>query len=267
MGHFLIKTKNWILFCLNKIKNFIVLVFKKIWKLRKGIITISSLALLIGISQNLSIRSQLEFSFSGKAGGPIVENNQLYYQFRHGGLIKNKSKEKNTITNINLVVWADDNKESTLRDGFGPSWMIDNRTGEKIKLPLVVKGREAVDVDIFNKFLVQGTSDEQLVSARKPVVPGSLFTLPKYDYQLTFTDINDNEFNEKGELVNRDVINMNWTLENYCGEVHYKFWPCLIQRTKILECKFMFKIKTLFHWFGMEGIGDSIYKIGTNFEK
>lgn len=126
------------------------------------------------------------------------------------------------------------------------------------------KGRPKITA---NKFIVQGTSDEQLVTAVKPVAPGSGFTIPKYDYQLTFTDINDNEFDEKGRLVNRDVINMNWTLENYCGEVHYKFWPCLIQKAKISDSKFMFEIKTLFHWFGMESIGDSIYKIGTNFEK
>ena len=266
MHKFLIKTKNWIIVIIRKIKSFVILVCKKLWSIRKALYIIP-FALLISISQNLSTRSQLEFSFSGKAGGPVVENNQLYYQFRHGGLIKNKSKEKNTITNIGLVVWSNDKEDSALRDGFGPSWMIDNRTGKEIKLPLVIEGREAVDVDIFNKFIVQGTSDEQLVSAVKPVTPGSGFTIPKYDYQITFTDINDNEFDEKGRLVNRDVIDMNWTLENYCGEIHYKFWPCLIQKTKISDSKFMFKIKTLFHWFGMESIGDSIYKLGTNFEK
>ena len=182
-------------------------------------------------------------------------------------MIKNKSKEKNTITNINLVVWEDDSKTKTLRDGFGPSRMIDNRTGEEIKLPLVIEGREAVDVDIFNKIYIKGTSDEKLLVARKPVVFGSLFVLPKYDYQLTFTDINYNEFSEDGKLINRDVVDMNWTLENYCGEVNCKFFPCLKQKIKIVDCKIMFKIKTLFHWLGMESIGNLIYRMGTNFEK
>jgi|SRR3989344_1498319 len=266
MKKFLLKIWNIIVLIFKKIKISLLFACKKIWQVRK-IFYIIPFALLISISQNLSSRSQLEFSFSGTAGGPIIENNELYYQFRHGGMIKNKSKEKNTITNISLVVWEDDKEESTLRDGFGPSWMIDNRTGEKIKLPLVIEGREAIDVDIFNKFLVKGTSDEQLVSARKPVAPGSPFTLPKYDYQLTFTDINDNEFDERGKLINRDVVNMNWTLDNYCGKIHYKFLPCLTQKAKIVDSKIMFKIKNLFHWFGMESLGDSIYKFGTNFEK
>lgn len=262
MEKFLIKLKNWFYLIFKIIKNFVVLIYKI-----KKIFYFIPFVLLISVSQNLSTRSQLEFYFSGKAGGQVLENNQLYYQFRHGGLIKNKSKEKNTITNIGLVVWANDKEESTLRDGFGPSWIIDNRTGKEIKLPLVIEGREAVDVDIFNKFIVQGTSDEQLAFAVKPVVLGSVFTMPRYDYQLTFTDINDNEFDEKGVLVNRDVINMNWTLESYCGDVHYKFWPCLIQKAKITDSKFMFEIKKIFHWFGMESIGDAVYKTGTNFEK
>jgi len=249
-----------------KIRSLIIFVCKKIWKIRKAFYIIP-IALLISISQNISSRSQLEFSFSGKAGGPVTENGKLYYQFRHGGLIKNKSKEKNTITSINLVVWADDSEESTLRDGFGPSWMVDNRTGEKIKLPLIIEGREAIDVDIFNQLFVQGTEDEKLLSARQPIAPGSPITIPKYDYQLTFTDINGNEFDERGKLINRDVVDMNWTLSNYCGDVHYKFWPCLIQKAKIVDSKIMFGIKNIFHWFGMESIGDSFYKFGTNFEK
>ena len=249
-----------------RIKASIIFVCRRIWQIRKAFYIIP-IALLISISQNVSSRSQLEFSFSGKAGGQVIENGQLYYQFRHGGLMKNKSKEKNTITSINLVVWADNKEESTLRDGIGPSWMVDNKTGEKIKLPLVVEGREAVDVDIFNKLFVQGTEDEKLLSARQPIAPGSPITLPKYDYQLTFTDINGNEFNERGKLINRDVVDMNWTLSNYCGEIHYKFWPCLIQKSKILDSKIMFRIKNIFHWFGMESIGDSLYGLGTNFER
>src|SRR3989344_8001604 len=100
--------------------------------------------------------------------------------------------------------------------------MNDNRTGEKIKLPLIIESREAVDVDIFNQLFVQGTEDEKLLSARQPIAPGSPFTVPKYDYQLTFTDINSNEFDERGKLINRDVVDMNWTLSNYCGDTHYK---------------------------------------------
>ncbi|PIT87069.1 MAG: hypothetical protein COU31_04835 [Candidatus Magasanikbacteria bacterium CG10_big_fil_rev_8_21_14_0_10_40_10] len=250
-----------------KIKQLLNTFFKKVWGFKKSFITIGALTLLISISQNISSRSQLEFSFSGTAGGTVVENGKPYYQFRHGGIIKNKSKEKNTITKISLIVWEDKTKEKTLRDGFGPDWMIDNRTGEKIKLPLVVEGREAMDVDIYNKLYLEGTEDYKLLMARKPIVPGSPFTLPKYDYQLTFTDINDNEFDEQGKLINRDVINMNWTLSNYCGEVHYKFWPCLKEKLKIADCKFMFKIKNIFHWLGMESIGDLIYKSGTYFEK
>ncbi|MBM2817954.1 MAG: hypothetical protein HW401_544 [Parcubacteria group bacterium] len=260
------KIRDTIVLIFRKIRNLIIYICKKVWQIRKAFYIIP-IALLISISQNISSRSQLEFSFSGKSGGQVMENGKLYYQFRHGGLIKNKSKEKNTITSINLVVWADDKEESTLRDGYGPSWMIDNRTGEKIKLPLIVEGREAIDVDIFNQLFVQGTEDEKLLPARQPTVQGSPFTIPKYDFQLTFTDINSNEFDERGKLINRDVVDMNWTISNYCGDVHYKILPCLIQKAKIVDSKIMFRIKNIFHWFGMESIGDSLYKIGTNFEK
>lgn len=250
----------------HKFKEKLANIFKKIWKIRK-IIYVIPFGLLISISQNISSRSQLEFYFSGTAGGVVMENETPYYQFRHGGIIKNKSKEKNTITSINLLVWEDENQDKTLRDGFGPDWMIDNRTGEKIKLPLIIEGREAIDVDIYNKLYLEGTEDYKLLMARKPIAPGSLFTLPKYDYQLTFTDINDNEFDEQGKLINRDIVNMNRTLGHYCDDIHYEFWPCLREKIKIADCKFMFKIKTIFHWLGMESIGDLIYKLGTNFEK
>ncbi|MFH1194012.1 MAG: hypothetical protein V1661_03385 [bacterium] len=68
-------------------------------------------------------------------------------------------------------------------------------------------------------------------------------------------------------LINRDAVNMNWTLENYCRKDRYKFWSCNLQKLKILDSKLMFEIKGFFHWLGMESIGDSIYRIGTNFEK
>ena len=263
-----IKTWNYFRDAYRKVKHLIISFCKKLWSYRKVFLSAATIGLLISLSQNLSTRSQLEFSFSGKAGGPLTEDGGSYYQYRHGGLIKNRSKEKNTITNIGLVVWGDDDHESMLRDSYGPSWMIDNKTGEKIKLPLVIEGREAVDVDIFNKFIVEGTEDEKLLSTVKRVgPPGSIFTIPAYDYQLTFTDINNNEFDEQGRLVNRDIVDMNWTLSNYCGENRYKFWSCQIQRIKIIDCKIFFFIKTTLHWFGVESIGDVIYQLGTNFEK
>jgi hypothetical protein len=261
-------SKIWatIILVIKKIQKFVLFICRKIWKNRK-VFYIIPIALLISVSQNLSSRSQLEFSFSGKAGGPITENGKLYYLFRHGGLIKNKSKEKNTITSINLVVWENEKEESALRDGLGPSWIINNRTEQKIKLPLIIEGREAMDVDVFNKLFVEGSEDEKLLPEQRPVSPGSPFLVPKYDYQLTFTDINDNEFDEYGKLVNRDLVNMNWTISNYCGNVHYKFYPCVFQKIKMVDVKIMFTLKNIFHWLGMESIGDSLYKIGTDFEK
>lgn len=261
----LFKIRNLFIWIYKKIKKISILIIKKIWRLKKFFYIIP-FALLVSISQNISSRSQLEFSFSGMIGNQV---DKQFYQLRHVGLIKNKSKEKNTITNIGLVVWENDSKTRTLRDGFGPMWMIDNKTGKEIKLPLVIEGREAINIDIFNKFFIKGTADEKLLTTRKPVMSGSSsYLIPRDDYQLTFIDINDNEFSEDGKLINRDVVDMNWTLENYCGDTYYnRSWLCQKQRIKIVDCKIMFKIKMLFHWLGMESIGNLIYRMLTNFEK
>lgn len=234
----------------------------------KKIAVVIPLALLISISQNLSSRSELEFSFSGAAGGPVTEEGALYYQYRHEGLILNRSKEKNTITNIGLVVWANERQEEVLRDGYGPSWMTEEKSGESIKLPLVIEGREAVHIAIYNKFLVEGSEDEKLLKKVKHVGPREAgLTIPAYTYELTFSDVNGNEFDQRGRLINRDLIDMNWTLDSYCGELHYKLGLCESQKIKIQIVRIVFKIKTFFHWFGMENIGDLIYQIFAGFEK
>ena len=223
------------------------------------------LTFLFSISQNLNARSQLSFQFRGYAGGIVdkkVKAEDLYYQTNHEGIIANHSQVKNTITNISLIVWDDpDKKEHILRDSMGPSWMIDERTGQEIKLPLIIEGKEAIKVQIFNKFPFEGT-DKDLILTEKPTQPGSVFYIHKYNYELTFTDINGNEFDEHGKLINRDVIDLNWTLSNVCDEVHYKKWPCREEKLKIVYVKVMFKIRNIFHWLGLENVGSTLYDVG-----
>jgi len=255
----------------NKIKSFIASLLtipQKLWKHRK-ILYIIPVISLISISQNLSSRSQLEFyNFAGSGHAGIEKQNGKdieYYEIYHDGIIKNRSKDKNTITQINLMVFDDKDRYKYLSDRLGPTWMSDNRTSKKIKLPLIIEGREAMYINVYNKLYPKGSVDNDLLSATVQISPG--FYLPKYRYELTFTDINNNEFDQSGNLLNRDVMNMTFTLGNYCGEGRYKFWPCQTQKIKIAVCKLTFKTKIAFHWLGMENIGDSIYRIGTCFDK
>lgn len=242
--------------------------FRYLWR-HKKILYIIPIVSLISISQNLSSRSQLEFynfAGSGHAGIEKQKGNKIeYYEIYHYGVIKNRSKDKNTITQMNLMVFDDKDRCKYLSDRLAPTWMSDNRTDKKIKLPLIIEGREAIDITVYNKFYPKGSVDDALLSATVQISPN--FYLPKYRYELTFTDINNNEFDQFGNLMNRDLINMTFILGNYCGDGRYKFWSCQIQKIKIAVCKFMFKIKIAFHWLGMENIGDSIYRLGTSFDK
>jgi hypothetical protein len=258
---------------LNLIKSFgsltkrmlIFIIFKPfLWLRSKNVFKISlyaaGLTFLFSISQNLSLSSRLSFQFKSYAGDIIDRKaSPLMYGTRHEGMIVNRSSAKNTITNISLLVWNDATKrDGILRDSFGPTKMVDRRNGKEIKLPLVIEGREAIAVEIYNNFIFEGI-DKELLLAMEPTQPGSIFLQHKHDYELTFSDINGNEFTESGEPVNRDVVDLNWTLSNFCGQDRYKPWPCRKEKGKIGYVKVVFKIRNMLSWFGLENVGNLFY--------
>lgn len=252
-----VQTKRFIYFFVIKPVKY----FKKKKVFKVGLY-VAALTFLFSISQNLSSRSELSFQFAGYAGGLVDEkSNPPNYQINHGGIIANRSQIKNTIMGIDLVVWADpDRKDKILAGGSGNTWIVDQNTGKEIKLPLVIEGKEAVKVNIFNKFPFEDV-DKDLILAMKPTQPGSVFYIHKYEYELIFTDINGNEFSQKGTLINHDVIDLNWTLGNVCDGIHYKKWPCREEKVKIQYVKVVFSIRNAFHRFGLENVGNYFYEI------
>ena len=206
---------------------------------------------LISISQSFSARSKLRFIFHGSSGEPIQKEAMLFYRYRFDGVIKNQSTIKNSIIQINLVVWKDQDMDSTLRFGSFPISITDLADKKEFKLPFLIEGREARNLEIVYEIPVPGTGDEQLLREIREVVPG--FYLPKHKYELAFEDINDNLFSQDGKLLNREVIDLNWTLPNTYGDLkHWNPIPFLVHKARIYYSQLRFFARKLFYHFGVD---------------
>ena len=206
---------------------------------------------LISISQSFSARSKLRFVFTGSSGEPIQKEAMLFYRYRFTGVIKNQSTIKNSIIRIHLVVWKDQDMDSTLRFGNVPISITDLADKKEFKLPIVIEGREARDLEIVYEIPVPGTGDEQLLREIREVVPG--FYLPKHKYELAFEDINDNLFSQDGKFLNREVIDLNWTLPNTYGDLkHWNPIPFLVHKARIYYSQLRFFARKLFYHFGVD---------------
>lgn len=174
------------------------------------------LTLFYTISQNLKKKPRFKFDFRSSSGTPHVKDNLEYYRLVFDGYIKNQSIEPNSITNICYAVWGNKARTKTLSYGGQPCSIVQNPNSEKVSLdlPISFKPREGKHFQIEFDVVLTGTHDKALVSATKPVFPGSNVHLPEYDYQLTFRDVNENLFDDSGTVRSEKLRDLWWLLPN-----------------------------------------------------
>jgi hypothetical protein len=137
----------------------------------------------------------------------------------YNGQLVEIHRESNSIIKVYLVVWANKQKTSTLRYGWAGATIFEETTGKEIKLPMIIGPKEALKIKV--KFILspKGTTDERLLSEMEPLFPGSNMHLPKHNYVLCFEDVEENMFDQAGNMINIEEINLNWTLPNTMTEL------------------------------------------------
>jgi len=223
------------------------------WQVILNIGSISGLiALIYTIFQSLRKRPKFKFDFSGRHGKSSHEENLDYYTFTFSGTLKNQSLDPNSINKIFLVVWENRKKNETLRFGHGGITIKNKTNNEEIHLPIIFTPREAMALEIKCKFPVTGTSDDKLLREFVPIQPGSQFLLPKHEYELAFEDVNENLYDHKGKLCNREEIDLRWTLPNSIRDIQNGiYWPFIRHKFKITWSRIRFKWKIILQSFGL----------------
>lgn len=162
------------------------------------------------------------------------------------GHIKNESGEPNSIVKIGYVVWANKARTRSLSNGFNA--VVRDRDGVELYTPILFSPFEGKFLQIEFAVCLTGTHNKEIVVARKDVsnVPGATpgLSLPKYEYQLLFTDINDRLFDCLGQLRSQRLMNLWWTLENTFRSLRRgNPFPYLWHMMKILVVSILFRMR------------------------
>jgi hypothetical protein len=225
------------------------------WQIILNIGSVSGLiALAYTIFSNLRRRPKFKFDFSSRGGDFSEEGNLLFDTLKFTGTLKNQSLDPNSISKIYLVVWKNRKLNETLRFGYGGVTIKNTVNNEEIKLPLSFAPREAMALEIKCKFAVTGTPDDELLDIRGfvPIRPGSKFLRPKYDYELAFEDVNENLFDQKGELCNSEEKDLRWTLPNSTRDINNSIYlPFIKHKFKIAWSRVKFRWKIILQSFGL----------------
>lgn len=214
-----------------------------------AVVALFSLPYLVGKQRRALAR--FSYDFSGSSGKAYAKDGKQHYIFTFNGDIKNHSLNPNTITKIYLVVWKDSRRESTLRFGYG-HYAITDAQGNKLSEPLVFAPRESKKLEIVNDSIVEGTADEKILTEVYKVYPDSNVYLPKHQYQLAFEDQDGNMFDHNGRLISRELIDLNWTLENTFSKLKEgKYSPFIHHKIKIQKARFKLCWRKFIRWLGM----------------
>jgi len=157
-------------------------------------------------------RSKFKFDFRGYSGKVNTRNNMSFYDITFDGYVKNQSNEQNSITEIYYQIWGNKSRTKTLANGMGVEIFEAKDKSKKIFLPILFEAKEGKHLIIKFSICLTGTHVDKLVRAQKPVQDGSPFMLPKYKFSLTFKDVSEILFDDKGKIRSQKLINLWWTL-------------------------------------------------------
>lgn len=187
-------------------------------KIYKIILEIGSFSGLFSVLFTLREKSRkkprFKYTFRGLNWKDYVkENGHTFRKLHFDGDIKNQSSEPNSITNIYYVIWDGKSRSRTLT--FGGEPVIELLPTKQVEhLPLSFNPKESKRLSLEYEVIITGTHLEKIFSEVIRVSDESHVYLPKYEPKLIFQDTNENLFAENGELLNRKLIDLWWTLPN-----------------------------------------------------
>lgn len=194
---------------------------------------------------------KFSYDFSGSSGRSHQKDGHEYYKFTFDGTIKNHSLSPNSINKIYMVVWKDHKKQAALRFGYG-HYEINDSNGNALNETMQFEPREVKKLTIVNDSLIEGTSDEKLLGEMIEVIPGSKLLMHKHQYELAFEDSSGKLFDQNGKLLNRKLIDLNWTLENTFAQLKDgKYGPFIKHKFNIVKEKLRLRAAKFTRFFGL----------------
>lgn len=186
----------------------------EVWKAILKVGSLSGLvSLVFTISNHVRKRRRFSFEFRSSSTSRVPKSGMDFYELKFNGAVKNESTEPNSIVKIGYVVWG--NKSRTRSLTYGGNAVITDPAGSALHTPILFSPLEGKSLHIEFSIVLTGSHDWEIVKARRPV-PGNTtgMTLPKYQYQLVFTDINGRLFDQTGQLRSQRLVDLWWTLPN-----------------------------------------------------
>lgn len=227
----------------------------QVWKFILQLGSISGLlSLAFTISAHIRKRRRFSFGFQGSSGTAATRDNLEFYDLKYSGHVKNESGEPNSIVQIGYVVWA--NKARTRSLSSGTNSVIRDHAGVELHTPILFSPFEGKALKIDFAVCLTGTHNRELVLARKVVskIPGATsgLSVPKYEYELVFTDINGRLFDHTGQLRSQKLINLWWTLENTFRSLKRgNPLPYVWHMMKICVTSMLFRMRRFFWHLGL----------------
>jgi len=199
-----------------------------------------------------SLRKKPKFKFDSLHFlGQVNKNDKSKYKFEFTGLLKNQSIEPNTLIRIYLVVWNNKKNNSTLRFGYHGLKIVGYSPNVELELPISFLPREAKKLKII--YDIDYTDiDKKLIEAIEPFKPAVNTYVYKYQYELVFEDINENFFDQQGNLINIEEKNLRWVMPNLLSDLQKgDAKPLSIHRKKIFKTRLKFRIKKFMQNIGI----------------
>lgn len=186
------------------------------------------LAIIYQIHNNRKNRPLFSFTFEGSFAKFFKEDKIDYCDYHFHGIIRNTSLKPNTIVRLYLTVWNSKKKGSVLRYGHGVKKLINLGGDEKLTLPLRFDVKQAYKLEAIFNFPISGTGDKKILEATIPFKTNlGEFQMPKYKYEFLIEDVCGNLFDHRSSVMNKELIDLWWTLGNYSKNPVSYFKQCL----------------------------------------
>ncbi len=209
------------------------------------------LSLVFSLRDQIKKRSKFKFDFRGSSGKIDTRDNLDFYDIAFDGYVKNQSNEQNSITEIYYQIWGNKGRTKTLASGMGAEIFDASDKSKKISLPILFEAKEGKHLIIRFSVCLTGTHVNELVRALKPVQTGSPFMLPKHEFSLSFKDVDEVLFDDKGKIRSQRLIDLWWTLPNTFSALKVgNPLPYLWHMFKIFFVYFFYKIFSVIQRIG-----------------
>jgi hypothetical protein len=210
------------------------------------------LSIIFTFRNQMRKRSKFKFDFKGSVGEHETRDELDYYNLTFNGYVKNQSNEQNSITEISYLIWGNKGRTKTLTNGGGAIILLGEDVQKKISLPILFEAKEGKHLIIQFSICLTGTHVRELVQARKPVRQGSPYTLPEHEFSLSFKDVNEILFDDKGSIRSQKLINLWWTLPNSFNSLKMgKPIPYIKHMVKIMFTYLVHKIFSICQRLGL----------------